>query len=339
MPVVNRDTVRQAADSSDVTDDLWHSPDWRRVLQLALAAIWMLDGLLQLQPFFFTRGSSGFSGMLAATAPGNPAWVAHSITWDASLIGHHTELTNALFAAIQVLIALGIAWRPTIKAALSASIVWSLGVWWFGEGLGGILAGSGSPIAGGPGAVLIYALLAVLLWPSDSSDPTMAPFAAAQAIGSKAARVIWMVVWLGLAGLMIGEGRTSQGVHDVIATDDVGQPAWLATIDRHTMSLVTHRGLGIAIVFTLLFLAIGASVLLPRPWARAGVVVAVVVAAAIWVFGENFGMILPGSATDPNSGPLLILFALAYWPLSGRPADQPAQPAVPAERVLTLEAG
>ena len=41
---------------------------------------------------------------------------------------------------------------------------------------------------------------------------------------------------------------------------------------------------------------------------------AVVVAAAIWVFGEAFGGILTGGGTDPNSGPLLALLALAYWP-------------------------
>ena len=37
-------------------------------------------------------------------------------------------------------------------------------------------------------------------------------------------------------------------------------------------------------------------------------------AAVIWVIGQAFGMILTGSATDPNSGPLLALLAMAYWP-------------------------
>ena len=47
---------------------------------------------------------------------------------------------------------------------------------------------------------------------------------------------------------------------------------------------------------------------------------ALVVAAAIWVVGEAFGMILAGGATDPNSGPLLALLALAYWPARQRQA-------------------
>jgi hypothetical protein len=44
-----------------------------------------------------------------------------------------------------------------------------------------------------------------------------------------------------------------------------------------------------------------------------------VVAAVIWVAGEAFGMILAGGATDPNSGLLLILLALAYWPSPAGP--------------------
>ena len=47
---------------------------------------------------------------------------------------------------------------------------------------------------------------------------------------------------------------------------------------------------------------------------------ALLVAAAIWVVGEAFGMILAGGATDPNSGPLLALLALAYWPAKQRQA-------------------
>jgi hypothetical protein len=36
----------------------------------------------------------------------------------------------------------------------------------------------------------------------------------------------------------------------------------------------------------------------------------------IWVATENFGGILAGGATDPNSGPPVIILALTYWPLT-----------------------
>ena len=34
----------------------------------------------------------------------------------------------------------------------------------------------------------------------------------------------------------------------------------------------------------------------------------------LWGTAEGFGEILSGSATDPNTGPLLVLIAAAFWP-------------------------
>ena len=152
--------ARPAAAHERVTVTL----DPRRALQLALGALWLLDGMLQFQPSMFGRG---FPRMLAGSAHGNPAVVARPITWSAGIIGHHVVALNALFAAIQLLLGLGIAWRPAVKFALAGSVAWSLAVWWLGEGLGGVLAGTASLVNGAPGAVLLYALLAVLLWPAD----------------------------------------------------------------------------------------------------------------------------------------------------------------------------
>ena len=58
----------------------WEAPDTRRVLQLSLAGLWLLDAILQYQSFMFTRA---FGQMLAASAAGNPAVVARPITWAA----------------------------------------------------------------------------------------------------------------------------------------------------------------------------------------------------------------------------------------------------------------
>ena len=52
-------------------------PGWRRTLQLALAALWLLDAVLQYQTFMF---SQGFPRMLAETAAGNPGPVAGPVT-------------------------------------------------------------------------------------------------------------------------------------------------------------------------------------------------------------------------------------------------------------------
>ena len=94
-------------------------PDVRRILQLVLAAIWLLDGVLQYQSFMFTKA---FGQMIGSTSAGNPGVVARPISWNATLVEHHLVVLNTIFATIQLLIGLGIAWRPTVRLALAASI-------------------------------------------------------------------------------------------------------------------------------------------------------------------------------------------------------------------------
>jgi len=282
----------------------------RRWLQLALAAVWLLDAILQLQSFMFTRG---FGQSLAATAAGNPAVVADPINWSARLIEAHPTWTNAAFASVQLFIALGIAWRPTVKAALAASVAWSLGVWWLGEGLGGVLTGTASPVSGAPGAVIIYALLAVLLWPVEAEGA----FVAARPLGVRSARLAWLVLWGSLAYFAVqSANRTGQGLHGMLAGMTAGEPGWLASLDRGAASLLAGQGAVTAVVLAVVLAVVAAGIYGPAPAVRAAVVLAIVVAVVVWVVGENFGMILAGSATDPNSGPLLVLLAIAYWPLS-----------------------
>ena len=291
--------------------------DVRRALQLVLATVWLVDGLLQLQPFMFTRAFG--SQMLAATAQGNPSPIAHSITWADLVIGHHSVVTDAIFAIVQVLIGFGIAWRPTLKPALAVSIVWSCGVWWFGEGLGGLFSGTANPVNGAPGAVLLYAVLAVLLWPADRAGTT-APFIAARAVGEGVARGVWLALW-GLLGsfAVLGADRSPQGLNQLMSQMASGQPRWLADLDHHVANQLAHRGLGVSVALAAVLGAIALGVFLPRHAARTTVAVALALSATIWVLGENFGGLFTGSGTDPNSGPLLMLIAAAYWPCrSGR---------------------
>src|SRR6266567_7572491 len=200
--------------------------DPRRKLQLALAAAWLFDGILQFQPAMFTKA---FPQMLGDSAHGNPAALAAPITWSAGFVGHHLAVLNAVFATIQVVLGLGIAWRPAVRLALGASVAWSLGVWWFGEGLGSVLAGNASPVSGAPGAVIIYALLAILLWPAGTDRP--ATFAAGRFVGSPAARALWLVLWGSLAWFSIQpEVRSPRGLSSMISGAAAGEPGWIAAI-------------------------------------------------------------------------------------------------------------
>jgi hypothetical protein len=306
----------------------WPVPDAQRRLQLALGALWLLDAILQYQPVMFTRA---FSQMLAAAAEGNPALVSRPVLWDAHLVGQHPVPLNTAFATIQLLLGLGIAWRPTVRPALGASIVWALGVWWFGEGLGGVLTGTASPLNGAPGPVILYALLAVLLWPRDRGGATgsagsAVPFVAARAVGAPAARALWLVLWASLAYfVLLPENRAPQALHAMLSGMTVGEPGWLAAISQHGAALLAHQGLAASVGLAAILGLIAVGVYLPPSAARVALAVAAVLAAAIGVAAQDLGGILTGSGTDPESGPLLILLVLAYWPArTGTPrADGP----------------
>ncbi|MDF3291923.1 hypothetical protein [Streptomyces silvisoli] len=299
--------------------------DVRRLLQLALAAVWLLDGILQFQPYMFTKDFA--TQTLATTAQGNPALIAHPITWAAGVVAHHPVGTNAAFATVQLLLGLGIAWRPTLKPALAASIAWSLAVWWLGEGLGGLLNGTASPVNGAPGAVILYALLAVLLWPAErrgGRGVTPSRFVAERPVGAPRARALWLMLWGSEAYFAVQSGdRSPQGLHDMIAQMASGQPGWLSWIEKHTADLVAHQGLAAATTLAVLLGAVAISVFLPAPFTRVAIALALVLAAVIWITGEALGGIFTGQGTDPNSGPLLALFALAYWPST---TERPAAP-------------
>jgi hypothetical protein len=315
---VTRRGTRAPGDYRAIAPADWPAPDARRRLQLALGAVWLLDAILQYQPVMFTRA---LGRMLAAAALGNPALVSRPVIWDARLVGQHPVALNAVFATVQLLLALGIAWRPTVKVGLGASVVWALGVWWFGEGLGGVLTGTASPVSGAPGPVLLYALLAVLLWPRDrgataaGSAGSTFPFVAARAVGAPAARALWLVLWASLAYFaLLPANRAPQALHTMLSGMTGGEPAWLAAISQHGAALLAHQGLAASVGLAAVLSLIAAGVYLTASAARVVLAVAAVLAAAVWVAGQDLGGILTGSGTDPESGPLLILLVLAYWP-------------------------
>jgi hypothetical protein len=392
--------------------------DTRRALQLGLAGLWLLDAVLQYQSVMFTRS---FPAMLASSAAGNPAFIAGPITGSARLIQAHLATANGVFATIQLALGLGIAWRPAARAALAASVVWSLAVWWLGEGFGQLLAGTASPVNGAPGPVILYALLALLLlWPTrpareakagrppgtaqtTSRGPARAgrretpagqeanacpgsgrrpvvaagragggeagvavaqpgsgeaavalgggagagpegdavrtaaaaapemlvkdgaagpgggagTFVAAGLIGSRAARVVWLVLWGSLAYLAVQPAvRAPRALSGLLAEAADGEPGWLARLDGHAASALGPHGLAASIVLAVLLAIVAIGIFGPPRWVKGVIVLAVLLAALIWA-AQGFGGLLSGASTDPESGPLLALIAVAYWPVRG----------------------
>jgi hypothetical protein len=304
---------------------------WRRGLTWALAIVWLLDAALQYQPYMFTKAFP--KDVLQPTGAGSPTWVRAPVTWSSNLMIHHIVFWNSLFATAQLAIAVGIGaglFVPRfLKPALVGSIGWALMVWWLGEGLGGVLAGAVSPVMGFPGAVILYALIAILVWPPRTAgDPTSTgvsvSVADASPLKTLGARLVWIVLWLSFAyEAVLPDNRSPSALHDMVAGMSDGEPGWVKSINNGGARVIGDRGTEFSVVLAVLFLLIALAVFVPA-LTRPAVLLTAVLAALIWSVAENFGGIATGQGTDPNSGPLLAIVALCYWPvIRHRSAKQP----------------
>ena len=307
LPTSPQAAVRRMRDAggadaaTPLTERLATPAALRRGLQIALGLIWLLDAALQYQPVMFSKMFA--TTMLAPAGAGLPFFVSGPVHLTARIVATSPAAWNAAFATIQLALGAGLLFRRTARAALAGTIAWALAVWWLGEGLGGILSSAtSSPLAGAPGAAFLYALLALLIWPStwpsapspqadgEIADPAHASVAGSGPLG-RHARLAWFVTWAVMAALMAHAPFRAAAL-----TAAGGTPALVITA-----------------VFTAAFGFAAAGVLF-RVTTRAALVTAAIAAALLWAAGENYGAIFSGMATDPNSGPLLVLLALAFWP-------------------------
>jgi hypothetical protein len=228
----------------------------------------------------------------------------------------HIAAFNAVFASTQLLIAVGLFFRRTVKPALALSILWALFVWWFGESLGGILTGS-TPLAGVPGAVLLYALIAVLLWPAARipSGRLRSP-ATASPVGATGANLAWLVLWGSFAGYLLLPANRRPGSISALLSHTDAQPGWITTIMNGLSRAADDRGLAICIVLAIACAAVAAASL-ARQFLRPALILAIALALLFWI-AEGLGAIFTGQSTDPNSGLLLILLAACFWPRRAR---------------------
>lgn len=284
----------------------------RRGLQIALGVVWLLDAALQYQPYMFGKGF--VTQVLAPATMGNPALIASPALAAARLIGHDVAAWNALFATTQLALAAGLLWRRTAKAALAGTIAWSLVVWWLGEGLGGVLTGTATPLTGAPGAAVLYAILAVLAWPARPGRHPDGSVAGGSPLGRRWARLTWLTLWGSSAYLVLrAPSRSPRALHDLLSGLAGAEPGWIASAGRAAAAAAGSHGLLISAAIAAIFVLIGAGVLCRRT-TRLALALAAIAALVIWVAGENFGGIFTGQGTDPNTGPLLILLAAAFWP-------------------------
>lgn len=265
-------------------------------LQRILGVIWFIDGLLQLKPQMFTQ--SFVSRVILPVAQSQPAWIAHSVNWAASIISPHIAAYNAVFAGIQLLIGLGLIFNVKVKTTLILSFVWTIIVWWFSEGFGQLLTGQALLLTGAPGAVLLYGLVGWVVWPSESNIQKSGSLSEK---GRKFARYSLGLIWI-LGGILQLQPTylAANGLSGVFSVD------WLG-------NLVGSHGMEVSVILAMVELAIGLAILIGkhlRPFIWASVILSLL----FWWAGQSFGQMLSSLGTDPNSGPLLVLLTLCSWP-------------------------
>jgi hypothetical protein len=289
-----------------------------RRTQTLLGLLWLLDGGLQFQGFMY---SHGFAQMLAGAAGGQPGWLHDSIIWGAKLANGDLAVWNTLFALTQVLLGIGLLYRPLVKPALAGSFAWVLIVWWFGEGFGMLFMSAAQPLTGAPGGVFMYGLIGLLAWPNGRPGSLL---------GIRGAKTIWAVLWLVMAWLWLQAANSSaDSTRNALTAADSGI-GWVASVQTHLASAARGNGLVIALVLAAVAAAIGIAV--AADWhPRVFLVFAIVLNVVYWIVPQGLGGIFAGSATDPNTGPLFVLLAYAMFPIVSDRRTRPAPTTAVAE--------
>ncbi len=289
-----------------------------RGVQIALGVVWLLDGLFQFKGFMYTHGI--ISEVFGPAAERQPGWVGGPMKTLDNFYGSDLTVFNTLAGEIQVAIGLGlILSRRTVKPALLLSFPWALAVWWFGEGFGGLTSNTlPSPLMGAPGAVVLYALIGLIVWPTDR-DRGSSP-AACGPLRERGALAIFSGLWILSAGLwLVNVNRASGATHEMIKAMAAASPHWLASFQN---SLNAHTGAaGTTIAVTLAAVSAVVALAVWAPGLRWPVlIVAIALPLVYWVLGQDLGgPFWAESATDFNSGPLFALLAVSLLPVAQRP--------------------
>jgi len=277
----------------------------RRVLWCGLAGLWLSAGLLQAQPRMFS--SQFVTNVLQPVAQGQPAWLDSWLAVGMALWQRDTALANTGALLVQLLIGVLLltGWRRP-WGRLGLSILWGLGVWVFGEGLGMLAMGAPTVMSGAPGSVLVYVISAGLLLLPER-------WWASGAVTHWTRRGLGAYWLLGaLAQAWPGSGYwTAQGLRGVFrSAAGAPQPAALsgpitAVAVATARAPVLWNG-----AFVLVMLLIGVALLSGvRAWWVWGV--SAVWLCFCWWMGQDFGAVFSGVSTDPNTAVPLGLLSLA----------------------------
>jgi hypothetical protein len=230
-----------------------------------------------------------------------PTIVAGPMHFSIRLILSHPAIFDTVVAVVQFSIGILILSKKTVKIGLLLSVFWALGVWYFGEGLNGMLSWHTTLFMGLPGAALIYAILAVASLPiqKDNQPSYWLP-------------IFWSSLWIigTLYLLLPGQNTTADSVK-MFNSMAVGAPNWIAYLEKQAAFIINDLGYWFVGGVVIIQLVIGFFAIAPGVYRKIGVYLGIAVSLLYWTIGQQLGGFYTGLATDLNSGPLFIILGLS----------------------------
>jgi cytochrome oxidase Cu insertion factor (SCO1/SenC/PrrC family) len=321
-------------------------PAARRLIRVGFGVLWLVDGVLQMQPGMPLGLPPNVTEPAAAGAPG---WVRHVVGFGGQAWSYHPVAAAA--SAVWIQIGIGIwlltaARGPWSRLGGLASVGWGLAVWIFGEAFGGLFTPGLSWLFGAPGAALLYAVAGALIALPDrawlggqlgrrllaGAGVFLAAMAVLQAWPGRG-------FWSGTTGRQ--PGSLTSMLQDMSQSS---QPGFLASLVRGFGTFTAGHGFLVNLIVVVALAVTGtglvAGALVPawRRVLRPAVGLLLVLSAATWLLVQDLG-VFGGLGTDPNSMiPFALLVVAGYLAVAPVPAVATvAGPAVAGEAAVAAE--
>lgn len=270
---------------------------FRGLLSYGLGIFWCIDGILQLQPqmafgfghFVIAQSSQSLPGVFSSSvAPLITFWASHEI------------LLNAAAGSFQLFLGmsfLSLRTRRNVSRIAILSIAWGIGLWIFGEGMGGIFHPGASMLSGSPGSALIYVFISALVIAPSNRFAVRATTAAMSAI---------FLIFALIQGIPF-EGYWNPGSIAAISSSlTVNPQPWIfVTTLRASAKLLSTTVVSWNAVLIAIMLAVGIM------WAikpRAAAYSTIIFSLIAWALWQDFG-IFGFYSTDLNTAPVLVLIS------------------------------
>ena len=272
-----------------------------RYIRIFLGFLWVIDGVLQLQP----EMSFGFvSFVINPAVSQSPSFIGQVLRPAIELWLSHPVFLDAISGVAQIFIGMGILiYRQgkRLRIFLWISLLWSLYLWILGEAFGGIFIKGASYLTGFPGSALIYAVISILLISYSDTGALKRDIAAFMAGLFTISTVLQAIPQY---GFWKAENLFNIPSSLVINQQPLILSEWLRAI---SLSFYYHD-----MVWNLAFVvAMAATAILWIIRPKISALLTIIFSLFVWFVGQDFG-VLGGYGTDPNTALPVILLTIVF---------------------------